>query len=84
MREDNSKCYMGALTKNRWTSVMIGTDCIGSCKSNYQKITATTAPTWIYNIVLVIFRSDYGCTGLESIRKPRMNLLLSPSCDESV
>ena len=24
------------------TSVVIGTDCIGSCKSNYHKITATT------------------------------------------
>ena len=28
------------------TSVMIGTDCIGSCKSNYHTITATTAPAW--------------------------------------
>jgi hypothetical protein len=26
------------------TSVVIGTDCIGSCKSNYHAITATTAP----------------------------------------
>ena len=26
------------------TSVVIGTDCIGSCKSNYHMITATTAP----------------------------------------
>ena len=26
------------------TSVMIGTDCIGSCKSNYHTIMATTAP----------------------------------------
>ena len=26
------------------TSVMIGTDCIGSCKSNYHAIMATTAP----------------------------------------
>ena len=25
-------------------SVVIGTDCIGSCKSNYHTITATTAP----------------------------------------
>ena len=24
---------------------MIGTDCIGSCKSNYHTITASTAPT---------------------------------------
>jgi len=27
------------------TLVVIGTDCIGSCKSNYHTITATTAPT---------------------------------------
>jgi len=26
------------------TSVVIGTDCIGSCKSNYHTITTTTAP----------------------------------------
>jgi hypothetical protein len=26
------------------TSVVMGTDCIGSCKSNYHTITATTAP----------------------------------------
>jgi hypothetical protein len=26
------------------TSVVIGTDCIGSCKSNYHTITVTTAP----------------------------------------
>jgi hypothetical protein len=28
------------------TSVVIGTDCIGSCKSNYHTITATTAPNF--------------------------------------
>ena len=27
-----------------FTSVVIGTDCIGSCKSNYYMITATVAP----------------------------------------
>jgi hypothetical protein len=26
------------------TLVVMGTDCISSCKSNYRKITATTAP----------------------------------------
>jgi hypothetical protein len=26
-------------------SVVIGTDCIGSCKSNYHTITAMTAPS---------------------------------------
>ena len=29
------------------TSVVIGTDCIGSCKSNYQVITATTGHIYI-------------------------------------
>jgi hypothetical protein len=29
------------------TSVVIGTDCIGSCKSNYHTITGTTAPLFI-------------------------------------
>jgi hypothetical protein len=28
------------------TSVVIATDCIDSCKSNYHTITATTAPIW--------------------------------------
>ena len=30
------------------TSVVIGTDCIGSCKSNYHMITAMTAPSNVY------------------------------------
>jgi hypothetical protein len=32
------------------TSVVIGTDCIGSCKSNYHTIMATAAPTRNVNI----------------------------------
>jgi hypothetical protein len=32
------------------TSVVIGTDCIGSCKSNYHTITATTAPNIFFFI----------------------------------
>ena len=38
------------------TSVVIGTDCIGSGKSNYHTITATTTPfllSYIHNIILV-------------------------------
>ena len=40
------------------TSVVIGTDCIGSCKSNYHTITPTTAPVqrgielYITNLVM--------------------------------
>ena len=30
------------------TLVVIGTDCIGSCKSNYHTITAMTASFWFY------------------------------------
>jgi hypothetical protein len=30
------------------TSVVIGTDCTGSCKSNYHTITATTAPVKVW------------------------------------
>jgi hypothetical protein len=44
------KLYHIMLYTSHWsrfeltTSVVIGTDCIGSCKSNYHTITATTAP----------------------------------------
>jgi hypothetical protein len=31
------------------TSVLIGTDCIGSCKYNYHTITTTTAPESVLN-----------------------------------
>ena len=46
----NDKLYHIMLFHLPWstfeitTSVVIGTDCIGSCKSNYHTITATTAP----------------------------------------
>ena len=33
-------------------SAVIGTDCIGSCKSNYHTITATTAPTFIFRGII--------------------------------
>ena len=37
------------------TSVVIGTDCIGSCKSNYHMITATTDPNLLLcsNIMII-------------------------------
>jgi hypothetical protein len=46
------------------TSVVIGTDCIGSCKSNYHTITTTTAPfiirecnvtSLVYMLILIMF-----------------------------
>jgi hypothetical protein len=35
--------------------VVIGTDCIGSCKSNYQTITTTTAPYRIMTKTLHVY-----------------------------
>ena len=35
------------------TSVMIGTDCMGSCKANYHTITATTAPIKLKNYIVI-------------------------------
>jgi hypothetical protein len=48
------------------TSVVIGTDCIGRCKSNYHTITNTTIPTtilsknrWEYTLVITdCFQKD--------------------------
>ena len=36
------------------TSVVIGTDCIGSCKSNYHTITATTAPDHLMQLYVML------------------------------
>jgi hypothetical protein len=39
------------------TSVVIGIDCIGNCKSNYHTITAMTAPhnnTWTLSIIYIV------------------------------
>jgi len=50
MSQDTDKLYHTMLYTSPWsrfelaTSVVIGTDFIGSCKSNYHTITATTAP----------------------------------------
>ena len=46
------KLYHRMLYASPWsrfeltTSVVIGTDCIGSCESNYHTIMTTTAPQW--------------------------------------
>jgi hypothetical protein len=42
------------------TSVVIDTDCIGSCKSNYHTIMATTAPRVLCNTVnMLLLREDF-------------------------
>jgi hypothetical protein len=38
------------------TSVVIGTDCIGNCKSNYHTITAKTSPHLLFEIFKIIRR----------------------------
>jgi hypothetical protein len=40
------------------TSVVIGTDCIGSCKSNYHTITATTTPCHTCIIINCMYLHD--------------------------
>jgi hypothetical protein len=51
LSQNTDKCYHIMLYTSPWTgfelttSVVICTDCIGSCKSIYYTITATTAPT---------------------------------------
>jgi hypothetical protein len=63
LSQGTDKLYHIMLYTSSWsrfefiTSVVIGTDCTGSCKSNYHTITATTAPTAFHkpstNIVVV-------------------------------
>jgi len=43
----------------RTTLAVIGTDCIGSCKSNYHTITVTTAPSkkrywYMYSVYIML------------------------------
>ena len=44
------------LTLIALTSVVIGTDCIDSCKSNYHTITAMTAPPQTVNLYIIVFQ----------------------------
>jgi hypothetical protein len=41
------------------TTVVIGTDCIGSCKSNHHAITATTYPTLILHPAILKQNTKY-------------------------
>ena len=40
------------------TSVVIGTDCIDNCKSNYHTITATTAPN-VFIVIIMFMSAEY-------------------------
>jgi hypothetical protein len=40
------------------TSVVIGTDCIGSCKSNYHTITVTKAPVSFWDFAVGFWKSS--------------------------
>jgi hypothetical protein len=75
------KIYHRMLYASAWsrfelaTSVAIGTDCIGSCKSNYHTITATTfarfclgrlyVPSWIFCFGVGVFMFLADCLVLE-------------------
>ena len=61
------------------TSVVIGTDCIGSCKSNYHTITATTAPLLppMYLISKSLAITDITWSRLCAIN---LKLCLFPNC----
>jgi len=56
--DKNDKLYRIMLYTSPWSrfeltpSVAIGTDCIGSCKSNDHTITATTTPLYIWELSL--------------------------------
>ena len=44
------------------TSVVIGADCIGRCKSNYHEVMATTAPpvqVWSWSLSVVLFSPSF-------------------------
>jgi len=44
--------YTSPWSRFKLTSVVIGTDCIGSGKSNYHVIMAATTPCWILNFLV--------------------------------
>jgi hypothetical protein len=52
---DHIMLYTLPWSRFKPTSVVIGTDCIGSCKSNYHTITTTTAPVivWVYMVIWI-------------------------------
>ena len=66
---DHIMLYISPWSRFELTSVVIGIDCIGSCKFNYHTIMATTAPTCIkinliylkicyynfYSVILIFF-----------------------------
>jgi hypothetical protein len=57
------------------TLVVIGTDCISSCKSNYHVIKTTTATTYMYVHDLII-----SVRGKVSVHKTRLTLPLFLKC----
>ena len=72
------KLYHIMLYTSHWwrfeltTSAVIGTDCIGSCKSNYHMITATTAPQLI--LCLCFFCHSHRSGGGGSKKKRLSNV----------
>jgi hypothetical protein len=66
--------YTSPWSRIELTSVVIGTDCIGSCKSNYHTTTTTTAPT---RYVLIDIVQNYKITRIERKWMPVVHVTLN-------
>ena len=62
------------------TPVVIGTDCIGSCKSSYHTITATTPPPPLTFHIGVIYKQCYISLYFHQSNVSPINLCISKEC----
>ena len=74
---DHIMLYTSPWSRFELTSLVIGTDCIGSCKSNYHAIKATMAPLfyWKKSIKSYQSKSSFHIVNL------LLNLCTCKSCD---
>jgi hypothetical protein len=57
------------------TSVVISTDCIGSCKSNYHAIMSTTAPDPNLTMIICLYRRKKSILLWNHLSKVHLNLV---------
>jgi hypothetical protein len=61
--------------------VVIGTDCIGNCISNYHTITATTAPWNVLNVEKIKYRLRRTAVTLNTIKQTnKLKTFPFPAC----